>query len=239
MELSGIYIGYEPREAAAFAVCRSSISHRLTRPIPIHGLILDDLRSRGLYWREHTRNGNVLFDKISEAPMSTEFAISRFLVPIIAKTGFVIFMDCDIMARANIERIMSHVDPSKAVSVVKHHFDPPEGVKMDGQVQQRYARKNWSSVMVFNCDHVANRHGLSMQIVNTVPGRDLHRFFWLQDHEIGELPPEWNYLVNHTELPVNIGPRLVHWTDGSPCLPGFENEPFADEFRDELIRWAR
>jgi hypothetical protein len=73
---------------------------------------------------------------------------------------------------------------------------------MDGQAQTRYARKNWSSFVIFNCDHVANK-ALTLDVVNNAPGRDLHRFFWLADCDIGELSPEWNYLVGHTQAPVD------------------------------------
>lgn len=106
---------------------------------------------------------------------------------------------------------------------------------MDGQEQTRYARKNWSSVMLFNLAHTSNQN-LTVDLVNSVPGRDLHRFCWLQDDEIGELEPEWNFLVGHTDPSIN--PKIVHFTEGTPNLPGYENVPFADEWMMERNRWA-
>jgi hypothetical protein len=101
---------------------------------------------------------------------------------------------------------------------------------MDDQLQVRYARKNWSSLMLINHAHPANER-LTVEMVNTLPGRDLHRFCWLQDDEIGALPPAWNYLVGHTKG-VCV-PKLVHFTDGYPLMPGYENATYADAWRQE------
>ena len=51
------------------------------------------------------------------------------------------------------------------LSVVKHEHEPTRSVKMMEQAQNAYPRKNWSSVMLFNCDHPANRR-LSLWDVN-------------------------------------------------------------------------
>jgi hypothetical protein len=122
-------------------------------------------------------------------------------------------MDCDIMARGSVARLFERADPRYAVMCVKH----------------------WSSVMLFNCDHEANKM-LTTDMLNIVPGRDLHRFCWLKDEEIGELSPIWNYLVGHTE--VDSEPQLVHFTDGIPSMRGYENCEYADEYRMELELWA-
>lgn len=228
-----IWIGFDPREAAAFAVCRNSIRRRTFAPIPVHGLVLSELRQRGLYYRPTERRGEQLWDVISDAPMSTEFSNSRFLTPILARTGWALFMDCDMMARTNLQRMFEGLDPSKAVYCVKHKHEPPPGVKMDGQQQTQYARKNWSSFVVYNCDHPANKK-LTVDLVNTVPGRDLHRFCWLKDREIGALPAEYNYLVGTTKLPAGKTPAVVHWTEGLPMMRGYENAEYADEFWSEL-----
>lgn len=230
-----IWIGWEPREADAFAVARHSCLSRLTQPIPVHGVVLDTLRAKGLYTRPHSRRGGVLWDDISDAPMATEFACSRFLVPALARSGWALFMDCDVLVRTNPVRLFEQCDPSKAVMVVKHNHRPAEKTKMDGQVQTAYERKNWSSVMAFNCDHPSNER-LTQFPVNSLPGRDLHRFCWLEDEEIGELDQSWNYLVGHTSP--EIEPDIVHFTDGTPSMPGYENCEYAAEWRSELAKWA-
>jgi lipopolysaccharide biosynthesis glycosyltransferase len=245
MMKESIWIGFDPREAAAFAVAVHSIKSRLSRRIPIYGLVLSELQESGLYWRPTTSFINSeghkqLVDVNSkrddyDGAMSTEFAISRFLVPKLAGGGWALFMDCDMLVRADLTRLFALKDDSKAVMCVQHNYAPIQTVKMDGQLQTKYSRKNWSSVMLFNCDHPANK-ALTLETVNTVPGRDLHAFCWLKDEDIGSLPMEWNWLAGEAETIDN--PRIVHHTLGSPCLPGYEDAPFADEWRSELAEWA-
>lgn len=238
-----VWIGWEPREAAAFAVARYSIQTHATTPIPVRGVVLNRLRKVGMYWRPTEIRDGRLWDTISEAPMATEFAISRFLVADMASRAkrmnltprWAVFMDCDMLVRCNIGKLFDACDPEKAVMVVKHQHNPEATVKMDGQIQTRYARKNWSSVCAFNLDHPANKK-LTVDLVNTVPGRDLHAFCWLEDDEIGELDPKWNYLVGHTKITGE--PAIVHFTDGIPLMQGYENAEYADEWRSALHSWA-
>jgi hypothetical protein len=128
------------------------------------------------------------------------------------------------------------LDKSKAVYCVHHRHDPIAAVKMDGQAQTKYARKNWTSFIIFQCDHPANRR-LTLDMINNLPGRDLHRLCWLEDNEIGELPPTWNWLAGHSDPSIN--PMVVHHTDGVPDMPGYENAPFAEEWRERVNDWAR
>lgn len=241
MRDASIWIGYDPREAEAFAVCRESIRAKMTMQIPIRGIVLDALREQGLYkrpteLRPSAADKPVLWDVISDAPMSTEFAVSRFLVPRLAgNRGWALFMDCDMYARTNFARLFDLCESDKAVMCVKHNYQPKNSVKMDGQMQTLYARKNWSSFMIFNLEHPANK-ALTVEMVNTLPGRDLHRFCWLDDDEIGELDPEWNFLIGHSDQRIN--PKVVHFTEGGPWMAGFENVPYADEWRSWRNRWA-
>lgn len=235
-----IFVGWDPREAAAFAVCRHSIRRHLTMPIPIHGLVLDDLKANGLYtrpmeMRPSAADKPVMWDVVSDAPQSTEHANSRFFVPMLAESGWALFMDGDILVRDNLARVFDDLNPKYAVYCVKHQFDPPPGIKMDGQAQVRYQRKNWSSFMILNCQHVANK-ALTLDVLNNTPGRDLHRFFWLADCDIGELDPKYNFLVGHSDP--SIDPTVVHFTSGLPDMAGYFDVPFADEWRAELNRWA-
>lgn len=235
MKKFSIYIGWDPREADAFAVARHSARRHCIAPIPVFGLVLSELRARGLYDRATSRKDGRLFDDISGFAMATEFAISRFLIKELAGSGWALFMDSDMLVRDNLDQFFWNLDSKKAVMVVKHHYDPPEGEKMDGQLQLRYARKNWSSVMAINCDHPANK-ALTVDLINSVPGRDLHAFKWLPDDLIGELDPKWNYLVGHTEGVDD--PAIVHFTEGTPAMPGYEQSEYADEWHAELKHWA-
>lgn len=234
MELSGVWVGFDPRETTAFGVALGSAFRCSDRTVSAKGLRLDVLRRQGLYTRLTERHDGQLWDVISDAPMSTEFAISRFLVPHIAGSGWHLFVDADVMFRRDPREIMAHADPNKAVMVVQHDYRPKDAVKMDGQAQTIYPRKNWSSVMLFNCDHPANER-LTPAMVNTRKGRDLHAFCWLLDGEIGALPGEWNWLPGHSTEP---DPAIVHFTEGCPDMRGYENQPYADEWRELARRWA-
>jgi len=238
--MHSIWIGFDPREADAFAVARSSARKHLNTPVPIRGVVLSELRTAGLYTRPtEMRPGAadrpIAWDVISDAPMSTEHANARFLVPHLAKEGWALFMDGDVLVRTGMSRVFEGLDRSKAVYCVQHRHEPAPGIKMDGQLQTSYARKNWTSVIIFNCGHPSNRK-LTLEMINILPGRDLHRLCWLEDREIGALGPEWNFLVGHTDPAID--PKIVHFTDGVPSMPGYESVPFADEWRAELRRWA-
>lgn len=239
-----IWIGWDRREAAAFAVAKASCQQHSSRHIPIRGLVLNHLREAGHYRRPleirpTAADRPIMWDVISDAPQSTEHANSRFLVPFLAKTGWALFSDGDMLYRHNVARLFETLDPSFAVHCVKHDHDPKDSVKMDGQVQSSYSRKNWSSFMVFNVDHPSNAPLRdSTELANTIPGRDLHRFCWLEDHEIGEIDPAWNYLVGYSALRDGVEPKCVHFTSGTPDMLGYENCEYADEWRRQLDRWA-
>lgn len=229
-----IWIGYDPPQTDAFAVARRSLLEHANIPISVSPVVLAGLRRAGLYTRPTEVRDGRLYDVISQHQMATEFACSRFLVPTLAVHGWALFMDSDMLIRRDIGKLFELADPEFAVMVVKHDYSPAGLTKMTDQVQSRYRRKNWSSVMLFNCDHPANR-ALTLDLVNSVPGRELHAFCWLEDSLIGKLPAEWNYLVGFTEGVRD--PAIVHFTEGTPSMPGYENQPYADEWRETLADW--
>lgn len=217
-----VYIGYDHREDAAYRVSVYSLLANVVRKkVSVTPLNIRNLQQCGLLDRPvELRNGK-LWDIISDAPQSTEFAIARFATPILAQTGWALFADCDTVFLDDVNKIMDVADDRYAVMCVKHAPDlHTQSVKMDGQLQTRYPRKNWSSVMLFNCDHPANRR-LTVGHLNDMPGRDLHRFFWLHDNEIGELAQEWNWLVNVHEMAPSR-PKIAHFTLGGPWLPDWK-----------------
>lgn len=213
-----LYIGYDPAEDRAY---RAAVSSLEKHSILSHERLSEDrLRSSGLLTRVVDKRGQ-MYDLPSNAPCSTEFATSRFMVPLLCQSGWAMFVDCDIVFLSDPTSIMSHADKNKAVIVVQHNHIG-RGKKMVGMAQTAYPRKNWSSVMLFNCDHPANQR-LSLRDINERPGRDLHAFYWLHNDEIGSLPVEWNWLVNVTEKPLH--PKIAHFTNGGPWLDGWESAP--------------
>ena len=133
--------------------------------------------------------------------------------------------------RADIADLFALADPKYAVLCVHHDYIPPTRPKMDGQVNAAYPRKNLSSVCLWNCDHPAHRT-LTLERLNTLPGRDLHAFCWLWHSQIGVLPPDWNYLVGVS--PRIADPSIAHMTLGTPDMAGYEHCEFADEWLDFL-----
>lgn len=215
-----IYIGWDSREDIAYQVAKLSIETQASVPVEIIPLKQHKLRKEGMYWRE--------IDKLA----STEFTFTRFLIPELNKfQGWALFIDCDFVFLDDIKKLFDHVDDRYAVMCAQHDYTPKSGVKMDGQTQTVYPRKNWSSMMLINCAHPSNRC-VTKAFVNDQykTGAYLHRFSWLQDSEIGKLSHEWNWLVGLYKEPVDGSPQALHYTDGGPWFPEYENCEYADEY---------
>lgn len=237
--VQSIFMGWDSRESLAYRVAKYSIIRRATEDVNIlpvshgHELIVD---------RPIEMRGRQLWCPISQAPMATEFSIARFIVPFVHREmsgqlySWTLFIDCDVLCRSNIIELFELADDRYAVMVVKHDQDPRETIKMDGMAQTRYARKNWSSVVLWNTAHPANDR-LTLKDILERPGRDLHRFFWLRDEEIGELPGEWNYLVGVEQDSKFTNAKMIHYTLGTPNMPGYETCVGSGLWRDELARY--
>ena len=216
-----VFIGYDPREAVAFSVLEHSINTRASRPVSITPLMLSQLRA--LMWRER------------HALQSTDFSFSRFLVPYLCGyQGWAIFMDCDMLVLDDITRLWDLADDRFAVQVVKHDHVPQEEQKFLDQPQTRYAKKNWSSVMLFNN---ARCTALTPDYVNTASGMELHQFHWLGDDDlIGALPHRWNHLVDYDPpAPVEAVSNL-HYTIGGPYFDSYRDCGYADLWLQERER---
>ena len=206
-----IYIGWDSREDIAYQVARQSILDTVSVPVEIIPLKQKDLRKRDLYWRNR--------DKLA----STEFTFTRFLIPELAEfDGWALFMDCDMILTTDIKQLFDQADNKYAVMCAHHDYTPKEGLKMDGKRQHVYPRKNWSSVVLFNCGHPSNKK-LTKELVNDpdIDGAYLHRFSWLEDSEVGEFSHEWNWLVGWYNAPKDGKPKLIHYTEGGPWFDNY------------------
>lgn len=208
-----IFIGFDPRETAAWHVLSHSILARASVPVALVPLALDNLR--GLMWRER------------DPLQSTDFAFSRFLVPCLSGyEGWSLFLDCDMLVRRDVAELWSLRDESAAVMCVKHDHRPTRSTKFLGATQTVYAKKNWSSVMLFNN---ARCRALTPEYVNTASGLELHQFKWLESESlIGDLPRGWNHLVgwdSHDPQAAN-----VHYTDGGPYFDEYARCAFSSEW---------
>ena len=219
-----VFVGYDTKEDIAYQVCKHSIERHSPTAI-VKPLKQSELRSQGWYTR-----GN---DKLA----STEFTFTRFLVPELSNfNGWAVFMDCDMLLTTDIKELFDQADDKYAIMCVHHDYAPKEGIKMDGQKQTVYPRKNWSSVMLFNCGHPANK-ALTMDLVNEpeINGAYLHRFSWLEsDDLIGEISPEWNWLVGHYQEPTDGTPKLIHYTEGGPWFENYRTCEYHKEWKAEL-----
>lgn len=222
-----VFVGWDPREATAADVCKHSILKYSPDSI-VTFLRQSSLREAGLYKRKWHYEGNQFVDDIDGKPFSTQFSFSRFLTPILAKKmgiteGWVLFIDCDFLATTNVDNLLNELDNSKALACVKHDFQPPTQKKMDNMAQESYPRKNWSSFMAFNMSHPSTQK-LTLEMVNTWKGSDLHAFKWLEDDEIQGVNEDWNYLAASTERarPDYVPNGFIHYTWGMPFMKGYE-----------------
>jgi hypothetical protein len=231
-----VYIGYDSREPRAYAVAEGSLLEHASVPVSVTPLNSQRLAEHGLLRRPTDLRGQ-RYDIPSNAPASTEFAISRFLVPFLAQTGWALFVDSDVVFLGDIAELLAYADPRFAVMVVKHQAGDISTLhKMDGQLQTVYPRKNWSSVVLWNVDHPANKR-LSLIDVQERRGFDLHQFYWLADSEIGEVPGAWNWLVRVEPQPAV--PKIAHFTLGGPFLPGWDEAPHDEIWLDAEARLFR
>ena len=219
-----VFIGYDAREPEAYRVAEATLRARASKPVCVTPLNIRRLEEYGLLRRATDLRGQ-RYDLPSNAPASTEFAISRFLVPLLAQSGWALFCDCDVVFLEDVAQLFALADPRYALMCAQHEKAELAASKMDGQLQTAYPRKNWSSVMLFNCDHPANRR-LSLVDVQERRGFDLHSFYWLADAEIGALPAEWNWLVGQQPKPK--APKLAHFTEGGPFLAGWQGAEHDD-----------
>ena len=219
-----VFIGYDSREDIAFRVCESSLRKHSKIPIDVWPIKQREMRERNLYWRDH------------DPLPSTEFSFTRFLTPYLAGyKGWALFCDCDFFFRKDISGLRDYMDPEKAVMVVKHEYNPPEKIKMDGKVQTQYTRKNWSSFMLINCEHPSVQ-ALTPDVVNRQTGLYLHRFQWLENKHIGELPMTYNYLEGwHTKQDCE-DPIAVHFTRGGPWFKDYMQVEYGDEWIEHAKR---
>jgi len=212
-----VFIGYDPREAVAYHTCANSIIRHASRPVAIVPLALNLFED---YEETHTDGSN-------------HFIYSRFLVPhLMEYTGHAIFIDGDMIVRSDIVELWEQRDVTKDVQVVKHDYRTRMTEKYLGAPNEDYPRKNWSSVILWNCNSFPNRR-LTPKFIQQSTGSFLHRFTWLDDERIGELSREWNWLPD--EYGPNPDAKLLHYTLGTPCFHEFATTPQADEWHREHL----
>ena len=212
-----VFIGYDPREAIAYHTCVNSIIRHSSKPVRLIPLALNLLED----YDEHHTDG------------SNHFIYSRFLVPYLCGfSGHALYIDGDMILRDDIYKLWELRETGRDVQVVKHDYQTKMSEKYLGSKNENYPRKNWSSVILWNCGNHPNRK-LTPEYIQKSTGKHLHRFEWIDDDRIGELPKEWNWLPD--EYGANPDAKLVHYTLGTPSFYDFATTPMGDEWHRERI----
>lgn len=214
-----LYTGHDERETVGTHVFIQSVLDSASVPVSFIPLHKPALRSAfGGDVREGTNT----------------FTLSRFLIPLLQDwSGYAIFCDgADMLMRADIAELEKLRDPYKAVQVVKHDYRTNAPRKYVGTQMEAdnldYRRKNWASVMLINCYHYVWRK-MTPSVVCNANALEILSFSWCPDQYIGELPAEWNHLVD--EAGPSDSARLLHWTQGIPLFPNYSSAPHADEYK--------
>src|SRR5882672_1474626 len=213
-----VHIGYDPRESVAFYTLAHSIFARSSIPLSIAPLM-----------RRHLGH---LYTRPRGPTEATEFSLTRFLVPALSGyRGWSIYMDCDMLCRADIAELAALMQgqDDKAVLVCHHDYVPKTERKFLNQVQTKYPRKNWSSLVVFNNERCT---ALTPEYINAASGLELHRFAWVADALIGSVPLEWNWLVG--EYAYNPDAKIAHFTRGGPYFDEYRDCDYAGEWFAEF-----
>jgi len=207
-----IVVGFDQREAVAYHVFCQSVIDKSSQPVQFLPLAENTLSG---YKETHTDGSN-------------KFIYSRFLTPfLMGYSGWAIFADGDMVCQADISELWALRDESKAVQVVKHHYQTKAIKKYLGNINENYPKKNWSSMILWNCMPQANSI-LAPEFIQGLTGSYLHRFPWLSDELIGDLPVKWNWLA--IEYPENPNAKLIHYTLGTPCFSDYANESMSDSW---------
>jgi lipopolysaccharide biosynthesis glycosyltransferase len=204
LEKINVVIGFDQKEAIAYHVFCQSIIEYSTMPVQFIPLI-----------------PNLEKNKLIQVDGSNKFTYARFLTPYLMNfQGWAIFADGDMVCQDDIAKLWSLRDSTKAVQVVKHDYKTKHSKKYLGNKNEDYPRKNWSSLILWNCDHPKNKL-LTPDFISEQSGSYLHRFSWLNDCEIGELHLDWNWLA--IEYEDNPSAKIIHYTLGTPCFKDYQS----------------
>lgn len=211
-------IGFDFRESVAYHTLVQSIIEKSTTPISVIPLASTMIEN----YSNLAKDG------------SNQFIISRFLTPSLVNfDGWVIYMDGDLICNDDIAKLWALRDDKYAVQCVKHDYKTKFKNKYFGNKNEDYPRKNWSSVILWNCGHPDNTV-LTPEFVSNHDGKFLHRFSWLNDNKIGGLPTRWNWLSSEYEDNPDAG--LIHYTLGTPCFKDWAEAGMAGEWHDTFNR---
>ncbi len=216
-DIVDIVVGFDPREAVAYHTFTQSVIAKSSLPTRFLPLNIGSLSN----YQELHKDG------------SNDFIYSRFLVPyLMGFEGWAIYADGDMVCLEDIRKLWDLRDEKYAIQVVKHNYKTKMKNKYWGNKNEDYPRKNWSSLILWNCNHSSHKI-LTPEFVQKQTGAFLHRFFWIKDEEIGEFEKEWNWLAMEYEEKENI--NLIHYTIGTPCFKEYENTSLSSHWKKSFL----
>jgi lipopolysaccharide biosynthesis glycosyltransferase len=214
-EKINLVVGFDQKEAIAYHVFCQSVIEQSSLPVQFVPLIQ-----------------NYGINQISQSDGSNSFTYSRFLTPYLMNfEGWAIFADGDMVCKDDLAKLWNLRDSKKAVQVVKHDYKTKHSKKYLGNKNEDYPRKNWSSLILWNCEHPKNKL-LTPSFIGSKSGSYLHRFSWLDDEDVGELKSEWNWLA--IEFDDNPSAKIVHYTLGTPCFKEYQSSSMSNYWHDFL-----
>ena len=219
------FIGHDSAQPEGTAVCLTSLERLLPEDVQIDVLDTAQLVKQKYYWRER------------HPFQSTDFSFSRFLVPFLCGfKGVAVFCDSDFLWRKDPLQLGMYYDETQGVQVVKHNLKADDlhgDTKMGGDKKQLwYPKKNWSSLMMFNCEHPDAKRLSPLAVSQQTPAW-LHEFAWSSTIDHSEtLPSSFNYLAGYNYP--DIDPYAVHFTDGTPTNNGGKEVEYSAEWLNLL-----
>ena len=210
-------VGFDQKEAVAYHTFVQSIIEKASIPVRFMPLSMKSLSG---YSEEHTDGSN-------------DFIYTRFLVPYLMNfKGWAIYADGDMVCLNDIKNLWDLRDEKYAVQVVKHNYKTKIKRKYWGNKNEDYPRKNWSSLILWNCNHSSHKV-LNPEFIKSQTGAYLHRFSWINDSEIGDIEMEWNWLAMEYEEKKDI--KLIHYTIGTPCFKEYENASLSSHWKKSFM----
>ena len=216
-EIVDIIVGFDQREAVAYHAFAQSVIEKSTIPVRFLPLSIASLSD----YKETHEDG------------SNDFIYSRFLVPSIMNfKGWSIYADGDMICLEDIKKLWDLRDKKYAVQVVKHDYKTKIAQKYWGNKNEDYPRKNWSSLILWNCEHQSHKI-LTPEFIQNQTGAFLHRFSWIDDKYIGAIEKEWNWLAMEYEEKKDI--NLIHYTIGTPCFEEYETKSLSSYWKKSFL----
>lgn len=212
--------------------------------------------------RQDTLRASNIYTRERGPTESTEFSLTRFLVPYLSGyQGFSVFMDSDMLCRCDIAELHAWIAMNfQERFVAPEEYD--ETYERSGVTLIRNKGGTWvkdKAVLCCQHDYTPSETTKFLGNIQTVyPKKNWSSFMVFANDQCKALTPEYvntatgldlhrfNWLREHqvgslplewnhlvSEYQPNPNAKVVHWTLGGPYFDGYENSEFAGEWFQE------